>query len=37
MAVNERMDGYVLRAQPFIESGTFDEREAKYKLDGGVA
>ncbi len=37
MAVDARMDEYVRRAQPFIESGDFDEQEAKYKLDGVVA
>ena len=33
MAVDERMDDYVTRVQPFIKSGAFDEREALYKLD----
>ena len=32
MPVDERMDEYVRRVQPFIKSGAFDTGEVDYKL-----
>ena len=32
MAVDELLDDYIERAQPFIDSGEFDREEMEYKL-----